>query len=81
MPNFSQYLDVDVDEFLDNCSDTELDEVIEWLKDNNHIKSEDVIDIEDASCSKDEIFNDALNNLAGNRFKMSIQEEELIIEL
>ena len=34
--NVEVEVDIDVEDFLDECSETEIEEVIEWLKNNNY---------------------------------------------
>jgi hypothetical protein len=50
MPQFSEHVDVDididVDEFLDECDRDEIKEVIEWLRDSEYIKDDDLLDDE-----------------------------------
>jgi hypothetical protein len=43
------YIDVDLDEFLDECDSYEIGEIIEWLKDEGHINSDDLDDEEPTS--------------------------------
>ena len=54
MPIFTRYnvdvdatvnvgIDVKIDEFLEELTDPEIEKVIEWLSDNGHIKSTDLI--------------------------------------
>lgn len=83
MPEFSEStyvdIDIDVDEFLEECVAHEIEEVIEWLGENGHIKN-DVI-IQENSNFQDDIFNENLNKLIGNRWKLSSEDEETILRI
>lgn len=83
MPEFSEStyvdIDIDVDEFLEECTTHEIQEVIEWLKENGNIEN-DVI-IQDNSNFQDDIFNENLNKLIGNRWKLSSEDEETILRI
>ena len=47
MPQFTEHtdvdIDIDVDEFLDECDKYEIKEVIEWLRDSEYITSDDLL--------------------------------------
>ena len=44
MPTFyTDDLDIEIDEFLDELSDIEIEEVIQWLRDTNYINDTDII--------------------------------------
>jgi len=47
MPYINNELDVDVDDFLDECDSYEIGEVIDWLKDEGHIDNDDEEDDDD----------------------------------
>ena len=83
MPEFSEKMWVDVDvsvsDFLDECSSFEIREVIEWLRKNGSSNEVDIIT--KGSNPQDEIFNEGLKNLIDNRFKLTTEEEELIMDI
>ena len=39
MPKFSTYVDVDIHEFMEECSKREIKELIDYLVENRHIKA------------------------------------------
>ena len=49
MPQINKDVDIDVDEFLDECDSYEIGEIIEWLKDEGYINSDDLDDKEPTS--------------------------------
>ena len=77
MPKFytDSQIDIDVDDFLDECSSSELDEVVEYLKRTNHIPP--IINHSEISVPESE-FENALNKLHGNWNRLSKQDEEII---
>lgn len=81
MPEFSEstYVDIeiDVDEFLEECTTHEIEEVIEWLKENVKIKNDDLINQKNSNF-QDNIFDESLYKLIGNRWKLSSEDEETI---
>jgi len=46
MPKFSEYtdVDIDVDDFLMECTSHEIEEVIDWLRDGDYITNNDLLD-------------------------------------
>jgi hypothetical protein len=46
MPQFTDYanMDIDVDDFLQECTSAELEEVIEWLRDEEYITKFNLLD-------------------------------------
>lgn len=73
-------VDVDIDEFLEVCTSSEIREVIEWLRDNAELINDDVVNDSNQS-AKDEIFNEAVLKLVGNRFKLTVEQEEAIMNI
>ena len=81
MPTFyTEDLDIEVDDFLDDCSSSEIQEVIQWLKDSDYLP-QNVATSEAEQSFQDAEFDGALMNLVGKRFKMTQEQEELIINL
>lgn len=83
MPEFSEStyvdIDIDVDEFLEECTSFEIQEVIKWLKENGNIENDLII--QENSNFEDDIFNENLNKLIGNRWKLSSEDEHTILEI
>lgn len=81
MPTFySEDLDIEVDEFLDDCSSSEIQEVIQWLKDSDYLP-DNVETPESEQSFQDKEFDEALMNLVGNRFKLSVDDEQTIMRI
>ena len=76
------YLDIDVDDYLDNLSLKEIEEVKEWLRDNDHLSEEDLPDEVDPSRSyTGRKFEEALLKLRGHSTSLTTEEEEYVINL
>jgi len=81
MPTFyTEDIDIEVDEFLDDCSSTEIQEVIQWLKDSYYLP-QNVATSESQQSFQDEEFDGALMNLVGKRFKLSTEDEKTIMAI
>ena len=81
MPTFYPAdLEIEVDEFLDDCDINEIEEVIQWLKDADYLQQGVKTPLEQQSF-RDAEFDRALMNLVGKRFKMTKEQEELIINI
>ena len=79
MPTFyTEDLDIEVDEFLDDCDSNEIQEVIQWLKDSDYLP-DNVATSESQQSFQDEDFDRALISLVGNRFKLTTEQEEAIM--
>lgn len=81
MPTFyTEDLDIEVDDFLDDCSESEIKKVIQWLKDSDYLP-DNVANPEYEQSFQDAEYDGALMNLVGKRFKLTTEQEELIINL
>ena len=81
MPTFcTEDLDIRVDDFLDDCNSNEIIEVIEWLKDSDYLP-QNVATSEKHQSLQDAEFDGFLMNLVGKRFKLTAEQEELIINI
>ena len=79
MPTFyAEDLDIDVDEFLDACSDKEINQVIEWLREEEHISNYSIAETDSIN---DSIFNDAVIKIQNHRISLSREEEEFILNI
>ena len=89
MPSFTSYgievdvdVDVDVDEFLEECSNREIQKVVEWLKDEGHLEdNNDNIPGDPTDNIMDIVYKEAINKLYNKRINLSLEEEEFIINL
>lgn len=74
MPTFyTENIDIEVEEFLDDCDSNEIQEVIQWLKDNGEYADNRFV--------QDDAFDDALTNLMGKRFKLTTEQENIIMNI
>jgi hypothetical protein len=75
-------VDIDVDDFMDQCSKKEIKEVIEWLKNNDYLVNEEILEeVETPRCYTGEKFEESLLKLRGHSTSLSIEEEEYVIKL
>ena len=88
MPSFTIYdievdvdVDVDVNEFLWDCSEEEIEDVIEWLKDNDYLEDNTLVVGETTDNMLDKIYKEALNKLSDKRINLSLEEEQFLINL
>ena len=68
-------VDVDIVEILDECSSSEIEDVVDWLVDNDYIKQEHTTRSESVM---DEEWNEAISKLHTLRQRLTIEEEQLI---
>ena len=79
MPTFyAEDLDIYVDEFLDACSDKEINQVIEWLREEEYISNYSIAETESIN---DSTFNDAVIKIQNHRISLSREEEEFILNI
>lgn len=75
MPQF--YTDVEVDlgvnDFIDECNDKEIKELVETLKKQGHIN-----DLYDDSSIIGKEFSDIINKIYKNRLRLTIEEDDLL---
>ena len=77
MPEFETYIDIDPDEFIDNCSEREIGELIESLVESGYLtktattkpSEKNVLDLE---------WDEIMDKLIQNRVMLSNEEEEMI---
>jgi hypothetical protein len=75
MPTFyAEDLDIDVDEFLDACNNREIDQVIEWLREEEYISNYGKTETES-------IFKAAVIKIQNPRISLSREEEEFILNI
>jgi hypothetical protein len=64
-------IEVDVDDFLSACSDSEIKELVQALKDDGHLDEGDL----------DNDFDIAIRKLSGNSWRLSKEDEETILKI
>jgi len=86
MPEITKYgvevdidvdVDIDVNEFLDECISSEIDEIIEWLVDNEYIKSTQIIDGDENLSLGDKEYIKIINKLTDPMVRFRLSEEDL----
>lgn len=80
MPYFSTEIDLDVDEFLSECSSSEIKELIECLQEDGYIRKESIIE-EDSMNLLDEEWLTVTNKLNTLRLRLSVEEEQTIKDI
>jgi len=84
MPSVYQsgnFVDVDVYEFLSSCDKRDIDNVIDYLKDNGDIDERTLEEIDTPRSYTGKKFEEALLKLRGHSSSLSTEEEEYIINL
>ena len=80
MPSFYvDDVDIDVDEFISACSKSEIKELIDFLVDDGHIKKDAVLTPDKKS--RNPLFDDACIKLVGNSWRLSKEDEEVIMNI
>ena len=79
-------IDVDVEEFLNECSSYEIEEVINWLDSSNHLDDygddeEEGLELPEVHTVNDEIYNEAIVRLMNNRLGLTKKAEELLLNI
>ena len=64
-------IEVDVNDFLSACSDSEIKDLVQALKDDGHLDEGEL----------DNDFDIALRKLAGNSWRLSKEDEETILKI
>lgn len=77
MPEFETYIDIDPSEYIDSCSKTELDELIDLLTEEGYItrnskkspENKNLMDLE---------WDEIIEKLSSNRLMLTQEEEDSI---
>lgn len=80
MPYFSTEIDIDVDDFLSECSNSEIKELIQSLQEDGYILKESILEGDNMNLL-DEEWLTVTNKLNTLRLRLSPEEEELIKEI
>lgn len=81
MPDFNVAdLEITPDDFIDACSEYEIDELIERLRDDGYISSIDIEPSEKQSVL-DTLFNDAIIKISQSKHRLTIEEENIIMNI
>jgi hypothetical protein len=80
MPSFYvDDVDIDVDDFLSACSDSERKELIEALVEDGYIKRESLLNPDKQGAVNE--FDNACAHMIGNSWRLSKEDEDKIIEI
>jgi hypothetical protein len=73
-------IDIEVDDFLDSCSEYEINEVIDWLDENGYIDKKKVVatDGNNAMGVLDYEWDTVITTLSEKRLSLTSNEEEII---
>jgi hypothetical protein len=78
MPEFSTYIDIEPSEYVDECSKSDIKELIEELVFHGYInKSDSLIDKEKISLMEQE-FHEKLDKLKSKYYNLSPEDEETL---
>jgi len=82
MPTFYvDNIDIEPGDFLDYCSESEIEKLIEYLTEDGRINSSVVLLSENNLSATDDIFEEHLNALHGKKHMLTNEEEETIIRI
>lgn len=73
-------VDVDVDDFLSSCDSSDIEEIIDALVEDGHIKPSQIIHEPDMS-APEQLFEEALDKLHGKWNRLTKEEEQIIMLL
>lgn len=72
-------VDIEVYEFVDGCTKSEIKELIEQLSDRGHLKANDVVIVGGKEDNLlDDMWNQMMSKIVSNRLRMTKEEEELL---
>jgi len=79
MPSFNQDIDIEIDEFIDECSRYEIKEIIESLEERGFIKPNSSTNNElPEPNTSDYDWDDMMLKIMNNKHQLSPDDEELI---
>jgi hypothetical protein len=76
MPNIS----LDIEDILDDCTDHEIKDAIDWLVDNDFFKGTAVV-VSDNVSPQEEEFYDMIDHLSGLYYQISVEDLQVIREV
>ena len=84
MPSFTQYgvdveVDIDVDEFVDCCSDREIKQMVKILRKEGYLSPDEGVPGEDNLLDIE--YKNALDKLYNRRIYLTLEEEQFIKQL
>ena len=79
MPNFDANVDIDVDDFISNCSEREIKELIGVLKGDGHLPN--YFPTNEKMSFLEESFVKKMSELASQYTRISLEDEEVLEKL
>lgn len=76
----SEYVDVDIEDMLDDCSEKEIENAINWLKEHDYLTNEQIVQPHDLSYSEEQFYA-KLDKLSELYFTISADDLEILEEL
>lgn len=73
-------VDVEVNDFLEDCDDSEIDEIVDWLQNNGHLRENSVDKITEV-CATEAEYMEALDKLYTKWNVLSKEEEQFILNI
>lgn len=73
-------VDVEVNDFLEDCDNSEIEEIVDWLQNNGHLR-ETSVDKSTEVCATEAEFMNALDKLYTKWNMLSKEEEQTILNL
>lgn len=73
-------VDVEVNDFLEDCDNSEIEEIVDWLQNNGHLR-ETSVDKSAEVCVTEAEFMNALDKLYTKWNMLSKEEEQTILNL
>lgn len=82
MPYFQpEELDIDVEEFVDSCSKSEIKELIDYLISEEFVSRNSAISAPRNMTLRQQEFNEATIKIEQNYHRLTVEEEQLIIQI
>jgi hypothetical protein len=79
MPSFTpDDVDVDVDDFMYQCNNREIKEVIEYLIEEGHIEPQQVVGSNTSTSLLEYEFNEMLQKIQENRLRLTKEEDAIL---
>jgi hypothetical protein len=82
MPDFYvDSLDISPSDFIEECSSSEITQLIEILIEDGYIDTKTLIKSDNSQTVDDELFSDSLLKLSEYKYRLTIEEEEIICKI
>ena len=80
MPNFKTYVDIDPSEYIDNCQDSDIEELIDALIEEGYLEGQLVTSNRHHNLL-DEEWNNIMTKLMKSRLFLSSEDEQRITDI